>query len=555
VVPRATEVYAEIGRMLWHPVSLHKPGEAAARAHQLLGRMAARVRMAPGVPAVIAAEIADLMDGDVPFFTTVASHGQLDGPRGTVWLRPANLVDEALDSWRQADFDLERRVIRATLVSAYINDGWVPPEVLLKPAQLQFDRLDARRRSQAARIMKELVASRLEGDDGTVTWIAPILNPSGWSVQPLEQDLYGGASGIALLVAAYLREVEAGRADPVEGVDRLLPQLLKTLHSAEDQRDRQREEVKKPRPASPGSYIGLGSQIWTWLTLASWGIDAGRSIERACSVATHLLPAIEADDVHDLLIGKAGAIVPLLKLWRVTGQRSYLDLATQVGERLCADAVPCADRGGVHWRHPRWPDGLGGYVHGATGIGWALAKLHEATCQPRFAEVASAAFAFEASLFDPAEQNWLDLRLIEGVRTAAAWCHGAVGIGLALVDLHSSLRNDDIRRQVRCAADAAWRMGTGWNHSLCHGDLGVFELLSVAVDAGLAPQALTREHLLAHVLGSMEQHGATCGITRDTFSPGLLPGLGGVAYQLLRAHPESCLPSVLILDAGGRPGR
>jgi lantibiotic modifying enzyme len=35
-------------------------------------------------------------------------------------------------------------------------------------------------------------------------------------------------------------------------------------------------------------------------------------------------------------------------------------------------------------------------------------------------------------------------------------------------------------------------------------------------------------------------------MARDAFAPGLMPGLGGVAYQLLRMHPDSGLPSILI---------
>ncbi|MCP2354690.1 hypothetical protein HD597_001710 [Nonomuraea thailandensis] len=34
------------------------------------------------------------------------------------------------------------------------------------------------------------------------------------------------------------------------------------------------------------------------------------------------------------------------------------------------------------------------------------------------------------------------------------------------------------------------------------------------------------------------------------FPPCLLPGLGGVAYQLLRMHPDSTLPAVLLPDPG-----
>ena len=51
------------------------------------------------------------------------------------------------------------------------------------------------------------------------------------------------------------------------------------------------------------------------------------------------------------------------------------------------------------------------------------------------------------------------------------------------------------------------------------------------------------------VLTSIEDYGPTCGFVRDVFSPGLMPGLGGVAYQLLRSNRESNLPSILTLGA------
>jgi len=550
-VPRATEVYAELGRMLWHPVSLHKPDEAVARAHELLMRMGLRVRIAPSDPAVVSGEVADLLEGNVPFFTTIAGHGALEAPRGTTWMRPFDLVSSALDSWRAADFGLERRVIQAALVSAYINDGWMPEDVLLKPAHIHLDDLDARRRRQAAHIMTELVASGIRGDDGTVTWIAPILGPTGWAVQPLDQDLYNGTSGTAVLVAAYQREVAAGRADPVAGVDALLPQLTRMLCNAEVLRDKQRREIRKPRPGAPGGFIGLGSQIWTWLLLRHWDIEPGTAIEQACAIADYMPDAVAADTVNDILIGKAGAVVPLLMLAKASGQARFLDMAVDIGDRLCASAQAKGDT--VHWQHASWPDGIGGFAHGVTGIGWALHKLAAATGAERFAQTAAAAFRFEDSLYDEQEQNWLDLRQLDGFRTAAAWCHGAVGIGLALADLPPGLADESIRIKVRKAAAAAWRQGMGWNQSLCHGDFGSVELLQLAIDAGLAPEGLTRESLLAHVVGAMETHGPVSGITRGTFSPGLMPGLGGVAYQLLRMHPDSDLPSLLTL-AGGEFG-
>ena len=557
VVPRATEVYAEVGRMLWHPVSLHDQAAAVARGVDLLRRMAARMRIAPHVQDVIEAEIADLLDGDIPFFTTIASHGVLDGPRGTHWLlRPSDYVDEALAAWRTANFPLERRVIRAALVSAYINEGWIPPEGQMQPDRQDTNDLDGRRRRHAAAIMKELVAARIEGDgerdDGTVAWIAPVLNPEGWSVQPLEQDLYSGASGLLLLVVGYLREVEAGRADPVDGVAELLPRLRKTLRCAELQREKQSREMTHPRPGSPGGYIGIGSQVWTLLTLRRLGVDAGDCLERACGLAAFLPASVEADAVQEMLVGKAGAIVPLLMLGQESGQRTHMQLAIDIGDSLIASGIVRESDGAMCWKHAKWPQGIGGFAHGVTGISWALAKLALATGEPRFAAASAASGCFEASLWDEEEGNWLDLRLWDGVRTAAAWCHGSVGIGLAQLDLDPTLSAPGARERLRHAAAASWRQGMGWNHSLCHGDLGAAELLVKAVDAGVAPEGMTRDSLLAWILGSMDKYGAVCGIVRDTFSPGLMAGLGGVAYQLLRMHPDCRLPSVL-MPGGGAP--
>jgi len=39
---------------------------------------------------------------------------------------------------------------------------------------------------------------------------------------------------------------------------------------------------------------------------------------------------------------------------------------------------------------------------------------------------------------------------------------------------------------------------------------------------------------------------------RNAFTPGLLPGVGGIAYQLLRAHPEHDLSSILIPGSAWR---
>ncbi|MFI6817204.1 type 2 lanthipeptide synthetase LanM family protein [Nonomuraea sp. NPDC050328] len=538
-VLRSTESYAELGRMLWHPAALHDEAPARAKAAALLAKMSQNVPGAPGDAAIIAAEVDELCHGDIPMFDTTPRYGVLTGPAGTRCGPERDLIAEALDRWRAREHGLDRRVAQAALVSAYLNEGWMPEDARLVTGPLRTTDLDQRRRAAAAGIMRGVLDSAVRGADGTVTWITPTLNPTGWAVQPLSTDLYGGAHGVALLLAAYLRESSSGRAEPVDGVPELLEAVLRTLRRTEDQDAAKRGEAMRLRPDPPGAYLGVASQVWGWLLLRDLDVtdlDASRdeALTRAVALAELLPAAIEADDSYDLLSGMAGAIVPLLRLAERTGQTRWSDLAHSIGTRLAGLAVTRS--GGVCWPSPRFPQGLGGLAHGATGIGWALSRLDG------FQELAEAAFTYEETLYDPRQLGWVDLRG-DGF-TAAAWCHGAGGVGLVAADQLARTGDEIWRDRLARAAASCWADGTGWNHTLCHGDLGSWEVIELARTAGVAPVA--QERLAAHILGSLETNGPISGLARDAFSPSLLPGLGGVAYQLLRLHPEAHLPSLLL---------
>jgi lantibiotic modifying enzyme len=122
IVLRATEVYAELGRMLWHPVAMHDEGSARRRAAELLERMSRNVAVAPGDPEVIDGELRDLLIGDFPMFTALVS-GDEPRPLGLRHLKFSNLLLSALHRWRDSSVAFDLKVVRATLVSAYLNDG------------------------------------------------------------------------------------------------------------------------------------------------------------------------------------------------------------------------------------------------------------------------------------------------------------------------------------------------------------------------------------------------------------------------------------------------
>jgi type 2 lantibiotic biosynthesis protein LanM len=528
-IRRATQGYVEILRMLWHPASLHDEPAAIERARDLLEKNSAVSPVAPTDPAAIAAEIEDMRYGDIPVFANELDQTQLD---------------EVFRAWQAMRPDLEELTIRGALVTAHLNarlndDKRSPYD--LKARHPSAANLDRRRRAMAALTLKELLRLSVRGSDGTMTWISPILGRSGWAMRSLQANLYVGLSGIAIALAGYLQEMRQGRADAVEGVEEALHGVLEVWRRTEE-----------ARPAEAvGGFIGLGAQALAWLTLHGFQPQAGHLAMAARQGLAMERWDLDNERVLDILEGVAGAIVPVLQLAEATGDARWLELAAKAGRRLERAAI--VDVRGARWPASVFNEPIGGFAHGATGIGWALTRLGlsaagSAADRRRWLDLGDRAFDFEESLYRPEFGNWLDVRKPESRDFPNTWCHGSVGIGLAACDLYARTGNgrhlDTLHRAVRAARRGGW----GYSHTLCHGDLSMWELLMRA--SKLAPDLQSPEDMpdSAVVLSSIEEHGVVGGLARDAFTPGLMSGISGSIHQLLRMHPQCDIPSPLLME-------
>ncbi|WP_225839309.1 type 2 lanthipeptide synthetase LanM family protein [Streptomyces sp. NK08204] len=518
---RPTQAYVDIGRMLWHPASLHDEAAAVERARDILRRNAEVLPGAPTDRAAIDGEIADLLAGDVPMFTFPVD---------------ATAVRNTVEDWRTADLSLEEAVIQDALVGAYLNERSLPARVQAAARDPHARNRERRRRDLAARMVRRLCDGAVRGEDGTVTWISPVFTPAGWSIRVLPADLYTGQGGVALALAEYVTEARAGRADELPGVAETFEGALRVLVTTED---------LTPTP-SPGAFSGAASQVWTWLALHRVLGEDGlleRAAERAL-LLTEGGPLVEDDIEVDLLNGACGAIVPLLDLATATGQDRWLGAAAHIGRRLAGLAT--LDAGGARWTTRLNPEGIGGFAHGATGIGWALARLAlsdagSAAERRGWRHLADRAFAYQESLYRPEHGNWLDVRVGAEDDFFTSWCHGSAGIGIGMLDLHRRTGDPAHLDMARRAARACAAEGFGWSHTLCHGDLGLWEFLT-ALGHG------DRQDLDAEILTGLEQRGPVGGLAREAFSPSLMSGLAGVLHTLLRMHPGADLPNPLLLD-------
>jgi lantibiotic modifying enzyme len=192
---------------------------------------------------------------------------------------------------------------------------------------------------------------------------------------------------------------------------------------------------------------------------------------------------------------------------------------------------------------------LSGFSHGAAGFALALGELASITRAQRFQEAALAALAYERSTFSPEAGNWRDLRHSGGL-FSMGWCHGAPGIGLSRLRGLRTLEDELLRTELATAVETTSTSGFGMNHSLCHGDLGNLELLMAAGEAlGDGERWSQRGSRLAGaILCSIQETGWQCGTATGVEVPGLMTGLAGIGYGLLRMAAPARVPSVLMLE-------
>ncbi len=356
----------------------------------------------------------------------------------------------------------------------------------------------------------------------------------------LGPDLYNGASGIAVFLAAH---AAAAGSNPSGALAlAALSHFRKTLHG--------RNAARMARTLGIGGTLGLGSIVYALTVMADCLHDKDLldDAQRAADLFTDGL--IAADQQLDVMGGSAGAILGLLRLYRDTKSAAVLGRATKCGEHLLGQSrVGEADR--RSWiGQGSGVQGLNGMSHGAAGFAYALAALAAATGREDFAQAAAECIAFEDASYDAERHNWPDLRGGEP-HWQCQWCHGATGIGLARLAV-ARRGVGDMQRLTTDIGNAVAGVERGKPtplDTLCCGTLGGIEFLCEA--AGVLDRADLRDEasrrLLAIVQGAAATGDYRWNSGRRQFNLGLFRGLAGVGYTLLR-QADASLPNVLIWE-------
>lgn len=550
VVLRHTRLYGDLLSQSYHPDYLRD----ALDRQRFFDQLWVGVRNQSFLRRVIRVECDNLFQADIPFFAARADSSNLfAGPTQTVedfFPEPAlSVVRRRINNLSERDLQLQLSLIEASLVAGamarsnldMVADVENAGAIIEHPPLAEKDLPDSALQAATA-IGDRLLALAIEGPDGQASWISLLRRKpdNRWQLTGMGEDLYLGLAGV-IFYLAYLDQITGNglyRALAEASLRTLLGSLPKYLEG--------NREV--------GAFDGAGGIIYL---LSHLGVLWRRAdlLELAHGILPLLSTRIGEDLHFDIMSGAAGCAACVMCLHEQSPSEETLAVLEKCGDRLVQQAQDVA--GGKAWltvlapQHP-----LTGFSHGSAGIAWALFRLADLVENERFRQTAIAAMEYEHRLFIPEADNWPDYRegrvWDHGGPTAgqliSAWCHGATGIGLGRLyclgayDLEVA-RIDVARAVTRTLADPLLP-----NHSLCHGSLGSLDFLIQAATLVELP-AREIENRTSRILRSIESRGWQCGVPRGAEVPGLMRGLAGIGYGLLRAVLPLRIPSILTLDA------
>lgn len=484
---------------------------------------------APGWRRLIPHELADLRAGDIPLLTSRPA------ARG-VWTSAGVELSDVLDEpglnrtlgkiarLNEVDRRDQEWIISATLAALRASGGHhtaAPAPESLTSIEAEPGRLLAIACGLADQIVSRSIASGSPPRSGRLNWLGLRPRPDGeWEVLPMGADLANGYLGVALYLAQLADLTGIGRyAEVARQALNAAPSLLMALNG----------QSELLVATGCGGYDGLSGISYGLARMANLLRDAQlgewATTAAGLAAATATGPAARPGWAD----GTAGCLAAMMAVWSEVGSQDAASLSRTTARHL-AELVDSTDG----WCVPAGElPRQGGFAFGPAGIGWALTRYGTVTGDPAYLVAGRRAVGRAVCLAEATQDP------------ATSWCRGTAGLLVA----RCCLTDEASAAQLRADVLTLRKRPVLPDLSLCHGELGITEALSIVsmtARVDTAPQWLRQRAGL--LLDALHRYARYCGTPSGVSTPGLLNGLAGVGYGLLRLGYPDRVPAVLLLE-------
>jgi lantibiotic modifying enzyme len=516
-VVRPTSGYARLMSETTHPGLLRD----AADRDKALGVLSEVSAHHPLWSGLAGYEIADLWNGDIPLLTTRPSRPdiwtsggvRLPGQLGQTGLSCALANVRAMGEVDRRD---QEWIISASLAARKPHGGHRGARAVHGPvtaAAAEPSRLLAAACGLGDQIMASAIASR-EGP-GRVNWLGlQLVEDTQWMLLPMGAGLADGYLGVALFLAQLGELTGIDRyAEAARQAVSVFPGLLAAIGG--------RSELIAA--IGCGGIGGLGGISYGLARMSGLLHDA--ELGRWAGMAAELAAAVNlAAATPGWAAGSAGCLAAMVSVQAELGSGPPAALARACADRLCELVEDTDGHCGFDG------DRADGFAAGPAGIGWSLVRFAETCAEPRYRAAGQLAARRAVETSSPDD--------------SLGWCSGAAGRLLARTCLPAAAEGLDEEARTLAGRPVLEDL------SLCHGEAGVADVLSV-LSAATGSRAAHRaqRHRAGLLLDVVSRYASVCGTPGGVPTPGLLNGLAGVGYGLLRLGFADRVPSALLLQA------
>lgn len=488
--------------------------------------------------SIMKAEIEDLLEGDIPYFTSYPNSSSLYDSENreikNVFKETGiQLVKDRIKILTEESISYQANLIKASLLSISTGENSTEnftPIKFKRYGENTTKVLKEQLVEEAIKIGERLKNTAISSSEG-VSWLGINLDSNGkYIVSEVRKDFYNGLSGISLFLS-YLYKITK-RNDFKELA---IKSMNRAIHMEEN------------NDFISSVFHGDTSLLYPLLHLKEVIGDDEMWIRKEGRILKNIEQKYKSVKDFDLLSGAAGTIILLTKMYEKIGDEKYLSIAVNYGNLLCKNAKSLGRA--YTWESKTSKSPLGGFSHGSIGIAYSLHKLYALTKYNLFKDVGEGAIEFQRGLFRKNEKNWIDNRE-ENKFCDTHWCNGAAGIGLGLLNIQSIKREMKIDEIIQTSIEKIVNKEVDSSFCLCHGTLGDAEfLLNSAIYFKREDWEIKAYEFVNQVLQMVKNtSNYFCGTKNNVETPGLFLGIAGIGYSFLRFSQPNIFPSLVSLD-------
>lgn len=496
-------------------------------------------------------EYLDLLEGDIPYFSIYANEKELINSRNEkiggakLAYSPIEGVKDKIKNFSVQDLMLQKNIIDFTYMHSAKKDGVESNEVSFSN-ELEIkdkNKYQDQYLKTAIGIGEILLEDSFQNEDHSErTWIGLMVNGKSevfTRLSWIEHDLYKGNSGVALYFS-YLGSITGEEKFKEAAIEAILP-CLKILDTLDEQ----------PHISIDiGAFTGVSGVIYSLFHIGE-NLNNIDLKQKAYMYTDYLVRSLEKINKFETISGASGALGVLISMYNKTTdfeiKEDLLNKAELISEHIINNVTEM-DNDKIFWGPLEESEGYTGFAHGTSGITTSLIRLYQINRDVRILDVVKKAVDFENSLYSTETKNWKTNFSKEA--NSLAWCHGAPGILLNRGLLKKfGYEDDQTLRDLENALSTSIEKGFSESHILCHGATGnlgiIYQIADILNDQALKNRCDTT---FVNFYNKYLKNNWDKNAFRSVNIYGLMIGLAGIGYYLLKYGCEHDMPDILWLE-------